>query len=450
MKRAYRASICFLIFLSACKSTSKPGDQSNYDVLSSARQLVIEDSEIAGINFNFCAEKRSFSLTNALWLVYFAANQYTHFKEWGPALERRGFGGKGEGDSFRQIWYALRIKRISEGLKDVDDTWDDEAERTAHLAAVKDEYLSLYGRKYVDNGVGAIEFERSIISNGNGEHKIAFFSGTRPSQKGGQNPGSTQALYAEHDTLDFSIISFRGTETDAKADVFADVDLIQADFEGYGRAHRGFIKALAEIEEPLITFLKQRSQHKKINLWLTGHSLGGALSTLFTAKLMYLHENGELPNVNLVGTYNLGSPRIGELAFATKFDQRLMEQKVNFVRLRNYKDLVTTIPFGRRMDPGYWHVGALGYFSMDGTLYTGNGWQDIDGNSDILDSTPTSTGDHQSTLYWERIKKAYSGNGLSETCSSGGNTPLRPYEEYSPERLRAAKAHSPTQSSDEP
>lgn len=129
---------------------------------------------------------------------------------------------------------------------------------------------------------------------------------------------STQGFVAEGEG--FAIIAFRGTEffllgrdplsalrgaikdilTDAKA------TLVKAPAPAQGRVHRGFRKALDEVFGQISGLAGSDRA-----LWLTGHSLGGALAILAAARL---------PNVQ--GVYTFGSPSVGNSTFVNNLPVR--------------------------------------------------------------------------------------------------------------------------------
>lgn len=87
--------------------------------------------------------------------------------------------------------------------------------------------------------------------------------------------------------------------------------------------------------------------HPEYELFITGHSAGGALATLFGYLL-----SGEMPKkeINIV---SFASPRIGNYAFKCDF-----ENKTNLIhkRVTNRNDIITATPIFR-----YWHVGCKVY-----------------------------------------------------------------------------------------
>jgi len=93
-------------------------------------------------------------------------------------------------------------------------------------------------------------------------------------------------------------------------------------------------------------------------LWVTGHSLGGALAVLAGAAFSMLPGDAMRP-VN--GIYTFGQPRIGLHPFCGNYD-RLLESKT--FRFVNKQDLVPRVPF-RGWD--YADVGRMIHFDDKGT-----------------------------------------------------------------------------------
>ena len=115
-------------------------------------------------------------------------------------------------------------------------------------------------------------------------------------------------------------------------------------------AHKGFIKQLFttaiynRMSSNIITLLKQYPTYK---LYITGHSSGGALSTLFG----YLLSN-EIPDIP-INIVSFASPRVGNYAFKCDFMSR---PNIIYNRIKNIYDIFTCVPLLR-----YYHVGHLIY-----------------------------------------------------------------------------------------
>ncbi len=97
-------------------------------------------------------------------------------------------------------------------------------------------------------------------------------------------------------------------------------------FDG-GMVHAGFMRALRTIWKDLLVMLK----HQQGPLFITGHSLGAALATLATARLV---KNGH----PVEACYVFGSPRVGN----EKFTRSLSDTP--FYRVENASDVVTSVP----------------------------------------------------------------------------------------------------------
>lgn len=114
------------------------------------------------------------------------------------------------------------------------------------------------------------------------------------------------------------IVVFRGTRLQAhtlldraevvllnQADLWTDSQFLPSICTAGGKVHAGFLKAFAEVRDRLDALAAARRPEQA--LWLTGHSLGGALATLAAAHLG--------PAV-VTGLYTYGSPRVGDAAFS--------------------------------------------------------------------------------------------------------------------------------------
>ena len=165
----------------------------------------------------------------------------------------------------------------------------------------------------------------------------------------------TQCVVANND--DFAIVAFRGSEIWKKrdtpdpnevfADLKADVDIRLTDWAKGGKVHRGFKEALDEVWPDLMPYIKGLD-NKGCKIWITGHSLGGALATLCSDLLD-----------NVQGTYTLGSPRVGNEDFSKHL-------RVKVYRIVNNNDIVSRTPTLFV----YVHVGELKFIESDGTLGT--------------------------------------------------------------------------------
>ncbi|QGJ71794.1 Serine protease [Planctomycetales bacterium 10988] len=146
-------------------------------------------------------------------------------------------------------------------------------------------------------------------------------------------------------TTDFTLVSFRGTES--LRDWLADLNVrsIQHD---YGRVHRGFFGAFEDAREQLEEKIRDSGNR---SLVLTGHSLGGALATVAAAEW---HDMFDIRSV-----YTYGQPAVVKRGFRDFFKSYLGDILIRFV---NDDDIVTRVP------PTYVHVGLLKHLDANGNL----------------------------------------------------------------------------------
>jgi len=103
------------------------------------------------------------------------------------------------------------------------------------------------------------------------------------------------------------VLAFRGTQE--WTDVLTDLDARPRAVEG-AKIHSGFADAYDSIANTVSGLVKKRLGRGKL-LWITGHSLGGALATLAAARL-----GAELaPNA----VYTFGQPAVGDATFGASY-----------------------------------------------------------------------------------------------------------------------------------
>ena len=168
---------------------------------------------------------------------------------------------------------------------------------------------------------------------------------------------------------DLAVVAFRGTECGLDqgpeamarfvADLSVDLDIRWVDGKGGGRIHRGFRDALDEIWPDLKACLDQYLSNGN-PLWITGHSLGGALALLAADRL--------LPQKKVQGVYVFGAPRIGDQRFAEGFSPRAFS-------IVNNNDVVPHLP-----PFPYADLGEMHYIDSKGILHSrigrGERWMD--------------------------------------------------------------------------
>lgn len=137
----------------------------------------------------------------------------------------------------------------------------------------------------------------------------------------------TQAFLAHNGK--FMVLAFRGTEANSTKDIKADASAKLTGFQSGGRVHKGFKDAFEHVEQEIQDRLKQYAKYQKYPLYITGHSLGGALATIASRRLE--HEGG------IAAVYTFGSPRVAD-------EDWVADMEVPYYRLVNAADCVTMLP----------------------------------------------------------------------------------------------------------
>lgn len=123
------------------------------------------------------------------------------------------------------------------------------------------------------------------------------------------------------------ILAFRGTETKAIEDIRTDARAGLQDAPGGGRVHPGFYRAFESVQEQIQQVL---NAHGDDPLYITGHSLGGALAVVASRYLQH---------PQTAATYTYGGPRVGDELFFSDY-------RLPVYRVVNGADVVARLPFG--------------------------------------------------------------------------------------------------------
>ncbi|WP_027722892.1 lipase family protein [Maridesulfovibrio zosterae] len=123
------------------------------------------------------------------------------------------------------------------------------------------------------------------------------------------------------------VIVFRGTETDSIKDIKTDISAQLIPAPGGGKIHSGFLAAYQKVEDDLIQEIEKAGDKP---IYITGHSLGGALAMIATKYLA-----GD----SIGATYTFGAPRVADDAFYEGI-------KTPVYRVVNSADGVARLPFG--------------------------------------------------------------------------------------------------------
>lgn len=168
---------------------------------------------------------------------------------------------------------------------------------------------------------------------------------------------STQGCVAGNDAL--VVVFFRGTQTNGQ-DWGTDVSAVPVARPAWGdgvRVHAGFDGAVTAVWPELEASVKAMSTQGQ-PVWVTGHSLGGALATVAAFRLEHT------ASVEVHGVYTYGAPGVGNGAFRTAYTAR----SINHQRYTQARDLIPALPPSVASSKGYAHVGNLVHMTTAGTV----------------------------------------------------------------------------------
>jgi triacylglycerol lipase len=171
--------------------------------------------------------------------------------------------------------------------------------------------------------------------------------------------GNTQAYVLTSN--DHIVAAFRGTEAPTSIEGFKDWLLTDAanllivpegdlgtDFQAAGvgsRWHHGFMKALSDIWDPVVAMIEAERKKSDRPLWVTGHSLGGALALLAAWRL----KRKFIPVHQL---YTFGAPMVGNAETAKAIDREFADKIFRYV---NGPDPIPRLPTFSLLANSYGH-----------------------------------------------------------------------------------------------
>ncbi len=151
------------------------------------------------------------------------------------------------------------------------------------------------------------------------------------------------------------LVAFRGTQPNQRIDWLSD---FEASHESWGhpvgKVHKGFYEGLRAVWGHPINgkqVLPQRLLDRgNRTVWITGHSLGGALAEVCAAEAYFAC------HVPVESVYTFGQPRLGDEAFSRLVNAALGDR---IFRLINNRDIVPRVPF---FGMGFRHYGRELFF----------------------------------------------------------------------------------------
>lgn len=161
-----------------------------------------------------------------------------------------------------------------------------------------------------------------------------------------QGTEGTVAIFPDHIR-----VAFRGSDEKGDWQDNFDMSWVQSD---EGEVHSGFSTQLDRVLPEMRAFIEQQQGVRQRPVYLTGHSLGGALAILAANAF-------SLGGIDVGGVYTFGAPKVGSVQFAERYNRRLGD-KTHRVELR--LDPVPNYPLEAR---GWGTVGASHYIDASGS-----------------------------------------------------------------------------------
>lgn len=422
------------------------------------RPLTDFDESLAGTTSGFCksvdlvadindisskelSDNTGIHLATAQRLAFLSALEYASPFYAAQIAEDMGFGDPGDGLKWRKL-LAFEAQTFIEAI----------ADRTS---------------------ARTLEIQQNmVLRRAYSAEKIQFFS-----------VGSTQAMWAEHPSENMAVLIFRGTEPTKLADVLTDLDVRTTEVPGWGRSHRGFLDGWqakqpnqmpnvnivrgngsiidltsdVSIQDLVNQKLASVAHRKDFRIWVSGHSLGGALAMVATTAIVDSIENGVVVNGSIVngqyntsgvttrcedaasgkpclvmpkyrlgGLYDFGQPRVGLSDMVTSMhaaangmwagadgmhgtnDDVAGETGFPYVRFQHQEDIVTLLP-----GAVYAHGGQCVHLDDSGT---GEKTLNNLGTTDLrTDPSIGSVEDHSMDAYYYPLLKQHAESKESAT-----------------------------------
>ena len=188
-----------------------------------------------------------------------------------------------------------------------------------------------------------------------------------------------------------AVICFRGTEPKEMSDIKADLNAIQRKgLHNTGDVHSGFQGEINKIWDLILEKVNELKDHK---IYVTGHSLGGAMATICAKRL-------QEENITVQCLYTYGSPRVGDRRWVKSL-------QIPHYRFQNNNDVVCKVPFWIM---GYRHHGKNVYIGYNGKIAKINRWRrfidSMRGRFKAWSKRQFFDGiyDHDITTYTKRVK----------------------------------------------
>jgi hypothetical protein len=282
---------------------------------------------------------------------------------WIPALAQSKLGAANDWDSitannlavFAELAYAAPDTRnTAQNPEDAPaETKKDKEERAPYDTTILytlDNLRTQRERPYRVNA-GTMDMVLHEVPYGWCYHDMQFHA-PKSTEK---NPTDSQAFMATNkDTI---LISVRGTESPISKDTILDLKIslkaAPSALDGIGEVHSGFLSSFEFLWEVVYNYCYKHQtgfDGKSKRIFVTGHSLGGAVATLLACALFIKFDS------NPITLYTYASPRVGDAVFARHWNLLVPHMRHVY---RN--DIIPAVP---PYSLGYRHFGHLRQLSL--------------------------------------------------------------------------------------
>lgn len=278
-------------------------------------------------------------------------------------------------DSLKEIENLKTLHKLTDGDIAVFKTYFEILERPKDAVKIKSDF-HLYSQ-YIDPlftvSFGGKDFNKQIIEDMVERDEDMYIDyidddsvSTSFDPKGFINGFSSEIVYAIVVSKKAKRITvvFRGSVN--ASDWITNIQVNMTDFDlpgfttekaknddkrNFGRVHEGFYKYLfgktqrgsdgsakSKGEEIMGKLTSLMAEHEGFSLFVTGHSLGASLSTMFAFRAAAM---GELPMVTNV---TFASPYVGDQTFRDNFYDLEQKKRIRHLRISNDEDVIPLIP----------------------------------------------------------------------------------------------------------
>lgn len=213
------------------------------------------------------------------------------------------------------------------GYSDSSDEADSETEDTAQAYDLFEPYANDFS--LINAGLLADASLYSYTPSGVDSEDFADWFAAQMQNFGMQvvlpiNDSSTDTQGAVMINDDIVIVTFRGTTTNM-ADFGTDLNVTMTRMNDWDEddlpiyVHSGFIGAVDAIVDNVVASVAQHAPGRQV--WVTGHSLGGAIASLVAYQLHAVE------GIDVQGVYTYGSPMVGDSGWAQAYDDADLEDR---------------------------------------------------------------------------------------------------------------------------